>query len=251
MPIYVRDKLTVRLIEQGFGGFEGFIVAWEIRADSNPRFPRPRQRSSLYDWVKNGVPSRGNQIVALAAMLDVDPLCLFDFRRNGYFKNFASIRRKLQLGLASAGVFRPLYKVYAPGEYWPPNKSVSALYERNWTGIEFDNCVHWRGQDYGLVRCAFEDEVNAPRAVHIAYRRINSPDTMWRFYGTVILIDDKLELYSEGGAFQTMRREEPREIRFRTYFGGRQVQFRIASLHAFNVKTTVPMNDLSTIGFEW
>lgn len=251
MPIFVRENLTAKLVEHRYGSFEGLVGAWEGRADENPHFPRPRQRSSLYRWVRDGVPSRGNQMIAFSALLDVDPLCLFDYHRNGYFKNFAAIRRKLQLGMEATGVLQPLFKVYMPGPHWPSNDATQACYGRPWHGVEFDNAAHWRNRDYGLVRCAFQDATDAPRAIHIAYRRVGSPDTMWRFYGTVLAIDGKLELYSEGGAFQTMPEANAGEIRFRTFFGDRHVQFRTAGLHAFEVATDVPMNDRSTIGFEW
>lgn len=251
MTIFVREQVTKRLIERVFGGYEGLVVEWEDRVSSNDNFPRPRQRSSVYRWVAEGVPSRGDQIIALSALLDVDPLCLFDYERNGYFRQFAAIRRKLQLGLAATGVLKPLFRVYMPGPRWPSNDLVELCYGRPWQGKEFDNAEHWQNRDYGLVRCRFRQQSEAPRAVHIAYRRVGSPDTMWRFYGTVLAIDGELELYSESGTFQTMKQVEPDEIRFRTFFGDRQVEFRTASLHPFSVSTDVPMNDRSTIGFEW
>lgn len=253
MPIYLSNPITVELVNQLFGGFEGLVDAWEQRADANPRFPRPRQRSSVYRWMKDGVPSRGNELLAFCALLDVDPLCLFDYDRNGYFRNFAIIRRNLQIGLAAAGVLSPLYRVYLPGPQWPSNDLVRDLYGREWFGKEFDNGAHWTDRDYGLVQCHFDPQGSKtrPRAVHIAYRRVGSPDTMWRFFGTVLAISGELELYSESGAFQTMKQVVPNEIRFRTFFGDRHVEFRTASLHTFDLTTDVPMNDLSTIGFEW
>jgi hypothetical protein len=95
VPIFVRDKITTNLVDQVFWGFDGLVAEWEHRANSSRNFPAPRQRSSVYRWVKEGVPTRGDQIVALSALLDVDPLCLFDYERNGYYRQFAAIRRKL------------------------------------------------------------------------------------------------------------------------------------------------------------
>ncbi|WP_152543059.1 hypothetical protein [Sulfitobacter mediterraneus] len=191
--------------------------------------------------------------VAFCAMLDVDPLAIFDYAANGYFNNFGQIRRKLQLGLEATGFLSPLFKVYRPGFDWPDDGEVAHLYGRAWHGVEFDNSDHWKSKDYGLVRATFREPFDPvePRAVHIAYRRKHSPDKMWRFYGTTICINGQLELFSEGGAHQRMDQVEPNEIRFRTYFGEREVEFRTASLHAFDVDTSVPHNDKSTIGFEW
>jgi hypothetical protein len=74
---------------------------------------------------------------------------------------------------------------------------------------------------------------------------------MWRFYGTVISLGDKLELYNEGGYHRDMPSLGKGKICFRTYFGGRPVEFRIVSLHDFDYSLTCPFNDKSVIGFEW
>ena len=252
MAIYLRPDITSDLLEAAHGSLEDLIVAWEARAMADPKFPKPRQRSSMYRWLKDGVPSRGDQIMAYCAMLDVDPLAIFDYRRNGYFRNFATLRRNLQLGLEAAGVFSPLFKVYRPGPHWPSDEHVRPCYGRNWFGVVFDNKDQWSSSDYGLVKVKFSAPASGrPRACHIAYRRTPSPDTMWRYFGTVLSVGGQLELYSEGGAFQEMQVVEQDEIRFRTYFGGRPVEFRVASLHAFGLTTEFPHNDKKTIGFEW
>lgn len=74
---------------------------------------------------------------------------------------------------------------------------------------------------------------------------------MWRYYGTVLAIERKLELYNESGDYQFMEQVEDDEIRFRTYFGGRPVEWRIVSLHEFSVEKVFPYNDMTTIGFNW
>ena len=74
---------------------------------------------------------------------------------------------------------------------------------------------------------------------------------MWRYYGTVLADDQKLKLYNEGGDYQQMQQVENDEIRFRTYFGGRPVEWRIVSLHDFLCTYELPFNDKKTIGFDW
>lgn len=252
MPIHLRSKLVNSLIEARFGDIAELITEWEDRAESNNEFTRARQQSSIYRWLKDGLPSRGEEVFAFCALLDADPLALFDYHRNGYFSNFARLRRNLQMGLAAAGVFSPLYKMYRPGPHWPDNEIARRYYDRNWFGVEFNNDDNWRSADYGRVDVTFRDVTNnQPRAVHIAYRRRNSPDTMWRFYGSVLAIEDQIELYSEGGAYLTMPREGSDKISFRTYYGGRPVEWRVASLHEFNLETTFPFNDDKVIGFVW
>jgi len=74
---------------------------------------------------------------------------------------------------------------------------------------------------------------------------------MWRYYGTVIAVDGQLILYNESGGHQEMRQAENNEIRFRTYYGGRPVEWRIAGLHDFSTELEMPYNDMNTIGFNW
>ena len=252
MAIFLRHDVTTYLLEENFGGFDGLIVEWERRSEAPDKFPSHRKRSSIYRWLKEGLPSTGVQLAAFCGLLDVDPLAVFDYNRNGYFSKFAIIRRNLQLGLAAAGVYSPLYRIYRPGPFWPSDPHAKQFYGRDWCGVEFTNADHWDTQDYVLVKVNFREPVGTrPRAAHIAYRRQGSRDTMWRYYGTVLSIAGQLELYSEGGDFQTMPVVEPNEIRFRTYYGGRPVEFRVASLHAFDLDTQFPFNDRSTIGFDW
>jgi len=48
-----------------------------------------------------------------------------------------------------------------------------------------------------------------------------------------------------------MERIEEDEIRFRTYYGGRPVEWRVVSLHEFEISKEFPFNDMKTIGFNW
>jgi hypothetical protein len=252
MPIHLRVDQAQLLIENLYADIDGFVSAWEHLSETRKGFPAPRQKSTIYRWFKEGLPSRGDEIVAFCALVDVDPLTLFDYRRNGYFSNFAKLRMYLQRGLAAAGVFSPLYRMYRPGPYWPANDMARRCYGRDWFGVEFDNGDNWRTTEYVQVKATFSDATHShPRAVHIAYRRRNSPDTMWRFYGTVIAVGERIELYSEGGAFREMPRAESQAIPFRTYFGGRPVEWRVASLHPFDLTTRFPCQDESIVSFEW
>ena len=252
MPIQLHTDTIQSLIEKLHGDIDSLVSAWEELSSTRSGFPASRQRSTIYRWINEGLPSRGEEVFAFCALFDVDPLTLFDYRRNGYFSNFAKIRLFLQRGLAAAGVFSPLYQMYRPGPFWPANDIARRCYGRDWFGVEFDNGDNWRTSDYVQIMARFRDRTNDhPRAVHIAYRRRNSPDTMWRFYGTVIAVGDRIELYSEGGSFHDMPRTESQTIPFRTYFGGRPVEWRVASLHAFDLSTVFPCHNTSVVSFEW
>lgn len=252
MPIHLRPSPVQALLMLPLSDIDGLVTAWEHLASTRKGFPPPRQKSTVYRWLKEGLPSRGDEIVAFCALLDVDPLALFDYRRNGYFSNFAKIRLYLQRGLAAAGVLSPLYRMYRPGPQWPANDMARRCYGRDWFACEFRDLENWREPNYVLLVPKFRQPTrNHPRAVHIAYRRRDSPDTMWRYYGTVISIENQIELYSEGGTFQTAPLSDQQAIPFRTYYGGRPVEWRIASLHEFDLETQFPSADNSIVTFEW
>ena len=252
MKVFLRQELTSALIDRKFDGKEGLIVEWEERCKADEDFPHPRARSSVYKWVAEGVPGRRNDLIAFCALLDVDPLALFDYEKNGYFDRFARIRRNLQFGLKAVGQFYSLFKMFAPEDKWPSDDLALKCYGRKWFSHEFANPDDWEDMGYALLRAKFaEEDQGDPRAVHIAYRRLGSPDTMWRFYGTVISIDGHLHLYNEGGDYQHMPQMNENEIRFRTYFGGRPVEFRMVSLHEFAIEKEYPYSDMNTIGFDW
>jgi len=256
LPIFLRQKLTAALIHNIYGGFEALSADWEDRSREQPQFPHPIQRTSCYRWLQKGVPTKKEgpnlQFFGFCALLDVDPLAIFDYERNGYFSKFAKIRQMIYYGQRAMGGLAPLLEMYRPGDVWPSDEIARICYRHPWFAHEFTNSADWSSSDYLLVKIKFSQPIQlTPRAVHIAYRRVGVPDTMWRYYGTVLAIERKLELYNESGDYQFMEQVEDDEIRFRTYFGGRPVEWRIVSLHEFSVEKVFPYNDMTTIGFNW
>lgn len=254
--ILLKQDLTNRLVQDIYGGFNELSAEWEDVVKINPLFPEPKQRSTIYRWLLKGVPvGKGTsefQMIALCALLDVDPLILFDFEKNGFFSKFAKLRRLIQLGKYSLGGLAPLLELLNPDEIWPSERIAKICYKRSWFSHQFKNGESWSSADYILVKVQFNEKLKShPLAVHIAYRRTTSPDTMWRYYGSVLSIDGMLELYNENGDFQTMVQVRPSEIQFRTYFGARPVEWRIVSLHSFVVEKEYPFNDMTIIGFNW
>ena len=256
MTIILRQELTGRLVHDMYGGYDELAVAWEHRARDVSGLPNARQRSTLYRWVSKGVPTNrdgtDHRFFVLCGLLDADPLAIFDFKENGYFSRFARIRQLIYYGRSTLGGVATILDMYRPNDIWPSNKIAQACFGRSWYSHHLTNQENWKNSDYILLKAQFKDGRDLhPRAVHIAYRRLGVPDTMWRYYGTVLAIDKKLELYSESGTFQTMVQTVRDEVRFRTYFGGRPVEWRLASIHEFTLETEFPFQDESTIGFTW
>ena len=256
MTIYVRQALTNRLIIELYGGLDQLAAAWEAEQGDNPAFPPAKQRSTLYKWTSKGVPTRRDasdqQYFGLCALLDVDPLAIFDFERNGYFSKFARIRQLIYYGRPALGGVATLLDMYRPSTTWPSDAIAKSCYRRTWFAHQFTNQDRWACNDYILLKARFDQlPGSSPRAVHIAYRRVNTSDTMWRYYGSVLAIDSAQHLYTEGGDYQTMPQPARGEIHFRTYYGGRPVEWRVASLHSFKLDEEFPCNDKSVIGFNW
>lgn len=258
--VFLRADVVRRLVKIKGKSLESMAYDWEALPGSDiSGYPPAPSRSTIQKWVSNGFPSietgaSRNQVLAFCAQLDVDPLAVFDYKRNGYFSRFSIIRKAIQRGMGAMGAFAPIYELLEPDEQWPSDGLAKSIWGHKWFAYEFDNQEQYQSMDYALVKVRFTKPVKGdPRAAHIAYRRWDTrdKDTMWRFYGTVIGIEDRLELYNENAVHMKTDRPDDDTIAFRTYFGGRKVQFRIASLHDFEIDIVFPFNDMSVIGFNW
>lgn len=260
MTIFLRRPLVDRLIENKFEIFNDLLTEWEYRAGVDDGYPRSRKKSAIYDWLDDGIPTnRGRNrhlLFALCGLLDADPMALLDYEKNRFFREFTQIRMAMYMfseRVFGSGVsnFAPLIDMFMPGPRWPNDEMANRFYGREWFGYEFDNAGHEQSHDYGLVKVKFSEKQSLPiRSVHIAYRRRRSNDKMWRYYGLVNLIDNRLELYTEGGDHHSMVVRAPNQIWFRTSFGHRPVEFRLVSLHNFTYTTEIS-DDMSIIGFNW
>lgn len=248
---FLRPELVSRLVTDIHGSYLDVSDAWQYRADRDSNFPKARDGTTIHHWVRNGVPVLHEQVFALCAMLDVDPLAILDYKANGLADHFGVLRQLVYSGIGRLGGLSPLFSMYKPGDVWPSDSLARRHYGRVWFAKELTNDGETSSQDYMLLKTTFQNPGRLPRAVHIAYRRTRTTDTMWRPYGTVVAVDGELFLYSEGGDYQSMPQVAGDEIRFRTYYGGRPVAWRIASLHYFELETVRPFNDMQTIGFNW
>jgi hypothetical protein len=249
----LRKEMLERLYKEKYGNYIALSNAWSDKADRNSRFPKPRAQQTINKWlISGGVPTLNDQLFGLCSLLDVDPLAILDYERSGYFSKFATLRQLVYLAPDRLGGLFPIFKMYRPGDDWPSSKVAHDFFGRAWCAHEFTNEDNYATTDYILVKAQFDACLTyRPLAVHIAYKRVGVPDTMWRPYGSVLAIDGTLHLYNESGSYQSMQQATDHEIRFRTYYGGRPVKWRVASLHGFRVALEFPFNDMSTIGFNW
>ncbi|UYV38703.1 hypothetical protein N4R57_06555 [Rhodobacteraceae bacterium D3-12] len=186
-------------------------------------------------------------------MLDADPLTIFDFERNGYFKSFSKLREQIYFHIVGGGRFRSILDLMAPRTVWPNDGLARKFYGRPWYSVEFEHRADGVINDYADVRISFPQSTRfAPRCVHIAYRRANSRDKLWRYYGTVQKFRGKTRLFSESGAYVEKIEAQPSDdgFAFKTYYGATHVEFRVASLHAFECNQVFPSETGSDFLFE-
>ncbi|UWR03770.1 hypothetical protein K3740_03460 [Ruegeria conchae] len=234
-------------------GIDGLVGDWVARCEHNTKFPKARTRSAIYDWLNNGAPPETDAVLGLAAMLDTDPLTIFDFERNGYFNNFSKLREQIYYHIVGGGRFRSILDLMAPRHMWPNDGLAKKFYGRTWTKEGFEHRADKLVNDYADVHISFPQSTRfAPRCIHIAYRRANSRDKLWRYYGTVQKFRGKTRLFSESGAYVEETETEPANEGFvlKTYYGATHVEFRIASLHEFNCKVVFPSESDTDFLFE-
>ena len=135
-----------------------------------------------------------------------------------------------------------------------PNLSAIArtLYGRDWTTVEYR---HDPALVSNVFACfSFKPEAStgkcSPWVVHFAYRRAGARDGMWRPYGSVIRIGRTVSLISESGDLQEKTFDATAsQVAVETYFGPGAAEFRVASLHKFELKVAAPSHDSGRLRF--
>lgn len=161
-PVYLRPEFTRKLARQRYETVDGMATRWSPPdgSDKDDYPPQPSE-STIQSWITNGFPSkltgRGRySLLAFCAQLDVDPLALFDFQRNGYFSHFGRIRKAVQRGVGALGGFGPLFELLEPDQEWPSNCLAKKIWGRDWFIEEFDNTQEYKLNSYALLDFNFE-----------------------------------------------------------------------------------------------
>lgn len=252
MAIPLNRELVRSLIERRFGSIDGLVVAWEERVASGAqKTGRARSRAALYRWLDKGLPSNRDDIFGFAAVLDVDPVALVDLTEDYLRKQFGKTRRLFQLGMATRSPLSPFWPIYIPGPGWPNAEVSFPYYGRPWCTVDFVHDLTVKDV-YAAVslRSSAADEFLIPRTYHFAYRGIGNLDEMWRPYGTVVGYQGEVRLIKENGDFQRCRDERsPITVIAETHFGAGAAEFRVASLHDFDVDVQMPSEEHGVVRF--
>lgn len=244
MPIPLRSEMVKDLIARRFGSVDDLVVEWEERVrNGQQKVGKARNRGTVYRWLDEGLPSRKEDILGFAALLDVDPVSLLQIDEEFIRRHYGRERRLFQLGLFGQSRLAAFWAIYIPSGSWPDRAIARSLFGRDWTTSEYQH-------DPNLVSSVFAcfkfdigsmEERDAPWVVHFAYRRTSARDGLWRPYGSVLRLGRRVMLVSESGDLQERVFDDPvSTIAVETHFGPGPAEFRVASLHKFDLEVVVP-----------
>lgn len=254
MAVSWRSELIRELVVLRYGSIDGLVVEWEERVRTRrQQGGRARNRGTIYRWLQEGFPTKKEDVLGFAALLDVDPVALLQIDDEFVRLHFGRERRLFQLGALSRSRLGVLWALYMPGASWPDSSIARSYYGRDWTRCEY---IHPAEEIKNTFACfnlnpMKQDTSNAPWVAHFSYRRISARDGMWRPYGTVIRIGRNLQLISESGDTREITLSAcPSQVPVETYFGPGAVEFRVASIHHFDMTVTVPSRNPQHLRFE-
>jgi hypothetical protein len=242
MKLYVDTAAVKQIIEQDFGNIAGFAEAWAARdVRLKRRVARARDGKTIYGWLSDGLPKQRETVFDFFAVLGVDPISIIDIERNGLPENFGRLRLSFLFGGLAAGAFRSLFELYRPGPAWPDSSIAQDFFERGWSVRDFTHSATEVCNRYAAIHVNPDVASSRPAAWHIAYRRLQNADGMWRPYGSIITRNNMRILIHENGNMQreTVSAQAP-GLRFQTFFGPSAIEFRLAALEPFSIAIQYP-----------
>lgn len=236
IPIILDGLLLEKLIEARFpDGREGLIAHWDPSGEGlNP--------STIYRWTQGQLPQTGEDLVHLASILDVDPFSLLVFD-NGSRKD------AIELLLAWAqdnkwGRFQFFRDFFGRKKSWPPSDFALQYYGRQWFERTFSHDARKKSNFYALLHVAGlrPSRDLFPQAFHFAFRQTERFAGHWLGYGFVIAHGTKVRLQHINGHTDEYDTHAIQPARVATYFGSSSAEFKVVSLHPFNLE----VGDLET-----
>lgn len=253
MAIPLRTEMIRGLIAHRFGGVDELVVEWEERVrNGQQKIGKARNRGTVYRWLDEGLPSRKEDILGFAALLDVDPVALLRIDDEFVRLHYGRERRLFQLGILGQSRLAAFWAMYIPGGSWPDPSIARTLYGRDWTTSEYRHDPALVSNVFACFRFTPSTATDAcsPWVVHFAYRRASARDGMWRPYGSVMRIGQRVLLVSESGDLQEQTFDETAStIAVETHFGPGPAEFCVASLHAFALEVVAPSQETSCLRF--
>lgn len=237
LQLFIDKSAVSACIKTSFGSVGAFASEWKADHPDDAR-----SASTIYDWMKAGIPSTEHAIFSFFRMLDLDPCAAVDHERTGIEQRFKQIRRSILLGGDRFPQIRSLVDMIWPDDNWPNSVSAEEYFGRTWCCRDFEHIAEVKNKyaTVTIVQAEHENPEDAPRAYYVAFRDDEGDDELWRPYGIAVrrsginyVLNSKGKILSEPSKHNTA-------LRFQTYFGGGRASFRVASLHGFNLMKRFP-----------
>lgn len=253
MAVPVNRELVQAMIDEGYGSVDGLVAEWEVKYQNDPdNIARPRDRSTIYKWLDNGLPAKKDILFGFSALLDVDPISIVRTDKEFIVKNFAKERKAFQISVKNDTILAPFRIIYLPWWQWPNQKVSQAHFGRDWFVA---NHLYEPGEVanvYAAFLLSTRPDISAtrPHVYHIAYQQKHAIDRLWRPYGVIIANGKSVRSISESGDWQEISDETGfNNTPVETFFGPRATRFKLASFHQFKLQVEAPSTRRSAVRF--
>lgn len=248
----LRQDLIQRVVERDFeGNTSAFGRSLELSD-----LPH---RKTIFRWARQqeGLPKSPQRLLALAQALDVDPFLLLEIDTEVLLKVCSSAAWNLTWGSVHKALAFMNGLFALSHEHWPPAE-ISEWFDGDWYTQDLlhdpaQGRNHFR--PFVLQPELFYDgdgqveSLREPQAWYLAFRDVRihngepEPVSYWRPFGMLRLEQGQIHLLNFVGlADQTPLNTADGRFVFELFFGQGAAQFRIASLHPFELthKLTPP-----------
>lgn len=220
------------------------------------RLDKPPHRVTVWRWINNPsgpFPKHADAILALAGALDLDPMALWDmeddeFRRRVHTFAVAIVRRRWK---DQDRTFMFLEQMLDCAGEWPADRLARHYYRRPWVVRNVSHDARRQRNYYGHFLIAPETlSERAPQLWHFAFRDAPARGIRgmngWYVYGSVEAYGEKITLRNYNGKVSRCAlKSSGGPFVVETWFGQGSADFRIASLHSFQL--SMPERALRTI----
>jgi hypothetical protein len=251
MAVPINEALVQAIIKRRFGSVDHLVVEWEHRvATGVQKTGVARDRATIYRWLQAGLPSQTDDVFGFAAMLDVDPVALLSIDRKYVHEQFGRERHFFRLRRRRGTHLAPLWPIYAADTIWPNHELALMYYGRRWHMADFNHDPRRIADVYAAVLLqSAGPKDDTPRVFHFAFRRVGVSDRAWRPYGAVIASEEDIVLVSESGDYQKVARQKTPPVPVETHFGPGPADFRLVSIHPFDLTLEVPSRQQGCVRF--
>lgn len=246
--ITFRKELLRRLLRDKFRGtITPLLQRWPVASDTPHRI-------TIWRWLnKDSVRISPERVLGLAGVFDIDPTALFSASPQEHAelcrRLAASIGRKEAAGFSSE--LQWLAEFVVPNENWPPAHLATTYFRRPWEVKSFRHSARDRVNYFQhLLITASPREHGEPQVWHFAFRSPNSIYPTWTPYGFVERSPEHAALFHFRGHSSTVALSRSgKSFIVQTWFGPGAADFRVASLHGFELSLRDAPHGLPCVRF--